>query len=238
MTKQPMWLSIYGFVVLVLFLLGMYLGLVVSPPDASMGELIRMIYAHVAVAWVGFLAVALAALHSMLFLWKGNYKDDIRAVAHSEIALVFAALTIASGMTWSKPTLGVFWDWDAKLTLTALLTSLLVGYFIVRGLIDDPERRGRISAVVMIIVMASLPFNYMAAKWFRTLHPAKSYNVDANGLSSTMSPIFVKILVFNVVVAALIYIYFFIQRNRIGQQEAENFEKETELDIKGDFIHV
>jgi len=238
MTKQPLWLTIYGFITLALILLGMYLALVVSPPDANMGELIRMIFAHVAVAWVGFLAVFLSAIYAMLFLWRGNYKDDIRAVAHAEIALVFTFLTIISGMTWSKPTLGVFWDWDAKLTLTALLASLLVGYFIVRGLLDDPERRGRISAVVMIIVLASLPFNYMAAKWFRTLHPAKSYDLSSSGLSDTMSPIFRYILLFNVFVTALLYIYYFIQRNRIGQLEAERFAKETDLDIKGDHIHV
>jgi heme exporter protein C len=121
-------------------------------------------------------------------------------------------------MTYSRPTLNTWWTWDAKLTLTALMFALLVGYFIVRGLIDDPERRGRVSAVVSIIVLASLPFNYLAAEWFRTLHPAKSLALDGSGV--TMDPSMVRVLLVNVVAAALLYLYFMLERVRLGRLEA------------------
>ncbi len=96
--------------------------------------------------------------------------------------------------------------------------ALLVGYFIVRGLIDDPERRGRVSAVVSIIVLASLPFNYLAAEWFRTLHPAKSLNLDGSGV--TMDGSMVQVLLTNVVAAAVLYVYFMLERVRVGRLEA------------------
>src|SRR5690606_10819465 len=95
------------------------------------------------------------------------------------------------------------------------MVALIVGYFLVRALIDDPQRRGRVSAVVMIVVMVSLPFNYLAAEWFRTLHPAKSVNLDGSGVS--MDPTMLTILLINVVVAALIYLFFVSERIRIGQ---------------------
>src|SRR5690606_17586843 len=170
--KRPLWLTLLGLACLVGFGLGAYLALVVSPPDVNQGDLIRIMYAHVSVAWICFAAVAIAAVFGMLYLWRGRPQDDVRALANAEAALVFSVLTVTGGMIYSKPTLNTFWTWDAKLTLTALMVALIVGYFLVRALIDDPQRRGRVSAVVMIIVLVSLPFNYLAAEWYRTLHPA------------------------------------------------------------------
>jgi heme exporter protein C len=219
-TGRPGWLNALGVVTVALFAAGAYLALVVSPPDVNQGDLIRIMYAHVSAAWVCFLAVILAAVFGMLYLWRGRMADDVRAVAHAESALLFAGLTIVGGMTYSKPTLNTFWTWDAKLTLTALLFALLIGYFVVRGLIDDRERRGRVSAVVAIVVLASLPFNWMAAEWFRTLHPSKSFEVSAAGVSDSAQPIFRWILLFNVLVAALVYAWFVLERTRLGRIEA------------------
>ena len=237
MTNRPMWLNIFGLITLVLFGAGMYFALVLSPPDVNQGDLIRVMYAHVSAVWVCFLAVIVSAMFGMIYLWRSNPRDDIHALAHAESALLFAALTIIGGMTYSKPTIGVFWDWDAKLTLTALLFALLIGYFIVRGLIDDPIRRGRISSVVMMIVLVSLPFNWMAAKFFRTIHPTKSFEITKSGISTTTDPSFLRILLFNVAVAALIYAWFVLERVRIGRLEAK-LQDETEPKVKGEVIHV
>ncbi|HZW99816.1 MAG TPA: cytochrome c biogenesis protein CcsA [Trueperaceae bacterium] len=211
---RPLWLTLLGLACLVGLGVGAYLALVVSPPDVNQGELIRIMYAHVSVAWICFVAVAVAGLWSALYLWRGRERDDVRAVANAEAALVYSALTITGGMIYSKPTLNTFWTWDAKLTLTAIMVALIVGYFIVRALIDEPVRRGRISAVIMLIVVVSLPFNYLAAEWFRTLHPAKSVNLDGSGV--TMDPSMLRVLLVNVAVAGLIYLYFVSERVRIG----------------------
>ncbi len=213
--KRPLWLNLLAGVCLVGFAAGAYLALVVSPPDVSQGELIRIMYAHVPVAWIGFVAVALSAVFGMLYLWRGRAIDDLRAVANAEAALLFSALTIIGGMTYSKPTLNTFWTWDAKLTLTALMAVLIVGYFIVRALNEDPQRRGRISAVIMIVVLATLPLNYLAAEWFRTLHPAKSINLDGSGV--TMDSTMLRVLLFNVAVAGLTFFYLVSERIRLGK---------------------
>ncbi|HKI56512.1 MAG TPA: cytochrome c biogenesis protein [Trueperaceae bacterium] len=235
--KRPLWLRGLALVTLVLFLVGAYLALVVSPPDVNQGQLIRMMYAHVAVAWVCFVAVIVTALYGMLFLWRGHPIDDARAAANAEVATFFAGLTLLSGMTYSKPTLNTYWTWDAKLTLTALMFALLVGYFVVRGLIDDPTRRGRVSAVVGIIVAVSLPFNYLAAAWFRTLHPTLSVAVTGVHVAPTM----LFVLLFNVGVAGLVYLTFVSERVRIARLELSRSEAEERREGEmgsGEVVHV
>lgn len=216
--RRPMWLNALGVAALLSFLVGAWAALFVSPPDVAQGELIRVMYAHVSVAWISFLAVIVSALAAMTFLWRGGRMADVVAVAAAENALVFGALTIIGGMTYSRPTLNTFWTWDAKLTLTALMVALLAGYFIVRGLISDPQRRGRISAVIMIVVLASLPLNYLAAEWFRTLHPAKSLDVTGGGV--TMDPLMLQVLLINVAAAAMVFLFLLSERVRIGRIEA------------------
>ena len=235
--RRPLWLRSLGLSALVLFGVGAYLGLVVSPPDVNQGELIRIMYPHVAVAWICFVAVTVAAVFGMLYLWRGKRRDDIWAVASAESATFFAALTIVGGMTYSKPTLNTFWTWDAKLTLTALLLALLVGYFVVRALVEDPQRRGRISAVILILVLASLPLNYLAAEWFRTLHPAKSLDLTGGGV--TMQAEFVRILLFNVVAAGVAFAYFLLERVRIGRLEfAREMADEGPRSRSGEVVRV
>ena len=226
--RRPAWLRAWGVALIPLFVVGAWLGLVWSPPDVNQGDLIRIMYAHVSVAWIGFVAVGFTALFGALYLWRGKRGDDVLAVASAEMALLFSSLTIIGGMTYSRPTLNTFWTWDAKLTLTALMVALLVGYFIVRALIDDPVRRGRVSAVVAIIVAASLPFNYLAAEWFRTLHPSRAIALDGSGV--TMAPEMLFTLLFNTVVAGAVYGWFLADRARLGrieaQLEAERAERE------------
>ncbi len=238
--RRPAWLRIWGAALVPLFLVGAWLGLVWSPPDVNQGNLIRIMYAHVSVAWIGFVAVALTAFFGALFLWRSRRRDDVLAVASAEMALLFSSLTIIGGMTYSRPTLNTFWTWDAKLTLTALMVALLVGYFIVRALIDDPVRRGRVSAVVAIVVATSLPFNYLAAEWFRTLHPSRAIALDGSGV--TMAPEMLATLLFNTVVAGLVYGWFLVDRARLGrieaQLETERAERELATPSAGGVVRV
>lgn len=218
-SRRPAWLTALGAVAVTALAVGAFLGLRVSPSDVNQGDLIRIMYAHVSVAWVSFVAIAVAAFAGMAFLWRGRRSLDVLSAAASEVALMFGALTIIGGMTYSKPTLNTFWTWDAKLTLTALMVALLAGVFIVRGLIDEPVRRGRVSAVILIVVLASLPLNYLAAEWFRTLHPAKA--IDLTGGGVTMDGAMLGILLFNVGAAGLMFLWLLLERVRIGLREAE-----------------
>ena len=144
---------------------------------------------------------------------------DVWAVANAELALVFAALTLVGGMTYSRPTLNTWWTWDAKLTLTALMFALLVGYFVVRGLIDDPERRGRVSAGRQHHRAGELAFQLPGSgvvshpapgekpriRWQRRYHG----RLDGAGAAHQRGG-----------GGAFVYLYFMLERVRIGRLEA------------------
>lgn len=234
--KRPAWLT--GTIILsaVLFVVAAAMGLhpALSPEDVNQGHLIRIMYAHVAVAWIGFVAIGVAAFWGAMFLWKSDHRHNVRAQAAAELGLIYSLLTVIGGMTYSKPTLNTFWTWDAKLTLTAIMVTLLVGYFIVRALIDDPVRRGRISAVILLIVLISLPFNYLAAEWFRTLHPAKSVSVEGVSMDSTM----LTTLLTNTVVAGIIFFALLSERIRIGNYLAARRLEREAVQPTGEVLHV
>ncbi|MEZ4605965.1 MAG: cytochrome c biogenesis protein CcsA [Deinococcales bacterium] len=234
-TQQPLWLKAFGLINLILLGIGAYLAFIVSPADKTQGELVRIMYAHVSVAWICFVAVIIGAVAGAIFLWNSSRLSDVVAVASAELGLFYATLTVLSGMTWGKPTWGAWWVWDAKLTTTALMCFLLVGYFIIRAMIDDPLRRGRISAVIGLIILANVPIIYFASEWWNTLHQPLSLQI---GEKPRMDPIMVKILLYNVGVAALIYGYFMTVRIRLGRLGVRQEIRMQEPARKSEAIHV
>ena len=139
----------------VLTLLGLasvlVLGLIVTAPDEIQGDAARLIYVHVPVAIVMNVGFFVTALGSAMWLWKKSRWWDTVAVASAEIGVVFTGLALATGMVWGRPTWGVYWTWDARLTSTALLFLLYLGYLVVRRLPADTDVRNRRSAFVALL---------------------------------------------------------------------------------------
>ena len=119
------------------------LSLVVSPPDAEQGNLIRLMYVHVPAAWVAYLAFAVVFVSSVAYLVTRKTRWDRLASSSAEIGVLFTALTIVLGSIWAKPVWGTWWTWDPRLTTTAILLMIYVGYLAVRRLPDSPARRAR-----------------------------------------------------------------------------------------------
>ena len=149
-----------------------WLGLVVSPPDVVQGQLVRLIYVHPAVATVCYAGFGMCALASLAWLWPRtrSRRWDALAGASAEVGLVFCGLTLATGSIWGRGSWGVWWTWDARLTLTALLFAVFVGYLGLRRTGGSPEGRARRSAVAAIVCALVVPVDHEATTWWRTLH--------------------------------------------------------------------
>ncbi|MGH9062839.1 MAG: cytochrome c biogenesis protein CcsA [Acidimicrobiales bacterium] len=149
-----------------------WLGLWVTPPDEHLGEQVRLLYIHPPVAWVAYLAFGVTAAASLLYLWRRSRSRvwDRLAAASAEIGVVFCGLTLISGSIWGKATWGVWWTWGARLTSTALLFVLYLGYLALRRVPSDPDARAKRSAVAAIFAFADVPISYLSVYWWRTLH--------------------------------------------------------------------
>jgi len=159
----------------VLFLLiGSYFGLFVAPPEQFMGETQRIMYVHVPTAWFALVAMTLAFASAVVFLFGGDYDWDARMEASIEVGVVLAFLLCCQGAIWAKPTWGVWWDWDPRLTTTAVLLFAFVGILALRKFVEDPHRRGVWSAVATIIAYVDVPIVYFSVKWWNSLHQQQS----------------------------------------------------------------
>lgn len=148
------------------------LGLWITPPDRVMGNLVRLLYVHPPIAWNAYMAFGVTALACICYLWprtRAPFWDRV-AVASAEIGVVFCVLTLITGSIWGRPTWGVWWAWDARLTTTALLLVLFIGYLALRRVTLDPAVRAKRSAVAGLVAFADVPIDHMSVIWWHTLH--------------------------------------------------------------------
>ncbi|MHB8960883.1 MAG: cytochrome c biogenesis protein CcsA [Candidatus Limnocylindrales bacterium] len=147
-------------------------GLVVVPPDASQGDVQRLMYVHVPSAWVGYLAFFVVFVSSAGYLWRRDPRLDRLAAASAEVGVLFTGLAIASGSIWGKATWGMWWDWDPRLTTTGIMLLAYVAYVLLRQSISDRQRRGRIAAAFGVLAFLNVPIVHFSVLWWRGLHQA------------------------------------------------------------------
>ena len=197
-----------------------WLGLWVTPPDKVQGNLVRLVYIHPGVAWVAlYLAFGLAALSSVLYLWprtRSLFWDRLAAAA-VEVGVVFTACTLISGSIWGRPTWGVWWAWDARLTSTAVLLVLFLGYLALRRVPAEPHVRARRSAFAALFAAVDVPIVHFSVLWWRTLHQG------ATVLNPTLSPqihaSMAWTLLLGIVALTVDFLWMLVIRYRIGVLE-------------------
>jgi len=191
------------------------LSLVASPPDAEQGGLIRLMYVHVPAAWVAYLAFAVVFVASVAYLRTRKTRWDRVAAASAEVGVLFTALTIVLGSIWAKPVWGTWWTWDPRLTTTAILLVIYVGYLAVRRLPDNPARRARWAAVVGIVGFVDVPIVHLSVRWWRSLHQAPARLIGVPDVSGSMG----VALGVGFIAFTLVYLYFMALRLRVGRLE-------------------
>ena len=179
---------------------GAYLALSWAPPDQAMGEVQRILYVHVPLAWMGLFALALNFGASLVYLLGQSRAADALAEATAEVGVVFGVLGLAVGALWGRPTWGVWWSWDPRMTATAAMLVLYSAYLGVRAFVREPETRATVSAAVACLVSVALPVVWLSVRWWSSLHQLQSS-------PSTMAPQMVLVLGWN---AAAFLCFFFV----------------------------
>jgi len=226
----PKWLSAFGAVSVLLLIASQALALAFTPPDRDMGETMKILYVHVPSAWIAFLAFGAVACGSALYLWKRDIRYDVFAAAAAELGTVLIALTIVQGSIWARPTWGVWWTWDPRLTTTAIMLLVYAGYLALRSFTDDEERRARWSAAVGIIGAINVPIVWYSVKWWRTIHQAQS-------TTESVDDIFLAAFLLNLVTFTLLFVYLLLMRFHVAQLE-RTADARLEEHAIGGVVHV
>lgn len=174
MTTREQPTSVWPWIVMAVAGLVTFVASMTVGPDANQGELSRIMYVHVPSAWLAYLAFGVTMVGSAMYLWKRNLRWDRIAASSAEIGVLFTGMTLGLGMIWAKPTWGVWWTWDARLTLTAIMFFVYLGYLALRRTTDDLHARARRSAILGLVAVVQIPLVHFSVVWWRTLHQPPS----------------------------------------------------------------
>jgi heme exporter protein C len=213
-----MGLRVLGWLAVISIAVGVAMAFVVAPREVTQGNVQRIMYVHVPSAWVAFLAFGVVFVASITYLWRRTAPADRLAHASAETGVIFTGLAIATGSIWGKPTWGAWWTWDARLTTTALLFVIYLGYLLLRGVVDDRERGARFAAVLGIIGFLDVPLVHQSVVWWRTLHQPPSIG-RPEGMA--MPPVILAALLVNVLAFTLVYAWFVSKRTGLLRLEEE-----------------
>lgn len=183
-----------------------------APTEEHMGEVYRIIYVHVPAAFTAFFSALILLIVSVIALVKRESSAGLWGRAVAEVGLIFTILTLATGSIWGRPTWGVWWEWDARLTTTLILALLYCGYLILYSSINAGPSRNRICAVLGIIIAADVPIIYKSVTWWRTLHQPPTLMRPSG--DSTIDPEMRIVLVTAVVVMVYVGYYLIWQRSK------------------------
>ncbi|HKH91610.1 MAG TPA: cytochrome c biogenesis protein CcsA [Gemmatimonadaceae bacterium] len=143
-----------------------------TPIEARQGAAQKILYIHATAAFIAlYVAFALMAIASILYLWLKDEKLDRVAESAAEVGLAFTTVVLVTGPLWGKTIWGAWWTWDARLTSTLFLWFIIVAYLLLRGAVEERGRRARYSAVLGILASLLVPFIHLSVYLFRTLHP-------------------------------------------------------------------
>lgn len=211
------WQQMLGWIGLALLVTGSLMGLFMAPAERHMGEVSRIFYVHVPSAMVDLLIYTFGFGFAILSLWTGNRRWDALTTGALETGVVLNVLMLGTGMLFARPTWGIWWTWDVRLTFSLLALVLFCGVLALRNFVEDPDRRAVWTAVTTIVAYVDIPLIYFCVRWWRSLHQVQSSPETVD--SSMVLPF--RINAFGFLFLAL---WFIAARSRIERLEQDREE--------------
>jgi len=167
------------FLLIIFLVVGLIYSLLLSPPDYIQGDSVRIMYIHVPASFISltcFGAIGVASICNLIFKIKFM---PLLAKRLAPIGLIFTIISIVTGSLWGKPTWGIWWVWDARLTSMAILLLLYVVYILIWKLVNDFDKANKISSIVGIVGLFNLPIIKYSVDWWSTLHQPSSITLTS-----------------------------------------------------------
>lgn len=150
----------------------LYLIFYVTPIDRLLLFNQKIFYYHIGAAWMLLTAVLTCGVASLLYLLKRQSRHDDVARAAGELSVLFGAIVLVTGSIWGKAAWDVWWDWEARLTISLLLWMTMVAYMLVRKYGGPGSER--MAAALGVFGAINVPLVYFSVSIWRTLHPQTS----------------------------------------------------------------
>ena len=181
------------FATIFVFIIGLYYSLFQSPPDYIQGDSMRIMYIHVPSAWFALMTYSILAGSCVLWFITRNPLFNVVARSIAQVGMVFTLMSLITGSIWGKPTWGVWWVWDARLTSMLILFFLYIAYIFLWQAISNKELASKISAALAIIGFINIPIIKFSVDWWNTLHqPASISKLSAPSIDvSMLIPLFI-----------------------------------------------
>jgi heme exporter protein C len=173
-------------------------------------------YFHVP-SWIALTcALTVCGVASAVYLFKGSEQADRFAVAGAELTALFGLFGLVSGSLWARKAWGIWWEWDARLTMAFMLELVFVGYLMVRKFGGPGSEK--LAAAMGIFGAATAPFIYKSVDWWRTIHPKTSVVLTLD--SPDNSPPMAHVLYFCMIAFVLLFFVLFALRVQLENQRA------------------
>src|SRR5271156_5055164 len=205
-----------------------YAALFIAPDEKTMHAIQRIFYFHVPSAISAFIAFFIVFIANVAFLVTRKPKWDWLGVAGAEVGVACCTVSLITGPLSARPVWGIWWTWDARLTSTFILWLLYITYLLLRGLLEDPNRRATLSAIFGIFAFLDVPLVYLSNRLWRTQHPQP---VILGGEGSGLDPTMAKVLLICVISLFGVMIPILIDRYRLQmlRHEVEELRFEVEM---------
>jgi heme exporter protein C len=151
--------------------LAMTLIFLVAPREATMGEVQRIVYLHVAMAWCSLVSIIVVGGCGAGYLYRRDLRWDCWAQAAAEVGWLCNLLTLVTGSLWAHEAWNTWWTWEPRLTTTLILWIIFSGNLLLRCNLKEPHLRARLGSVLGLLGLADVPLIVMATRWFRGMHP-------------------------------------------------------------------
>ena len=159
--------------------LGLIYALFISPQDHIQGDSVRIMYVHVPSSFIALGSFALIGIASILnLIFKIKFMPLI-AKSLAPIGIIFTLISIVTGSLWGKPTWGVWWAWDARLTSMLILFCFYLAYIFTWKFVKNFEKANKISSIIGIVGLINLPVIKYSVDWWNTLHQSSSITLTS-----------------------------------------------------------
>ena len=167
------------FLMISIVLVGLVYALFISPPDYIQGDAVRIMYVHVPSSFIAlgcFGFIGIASILNLIFRIKFV---SLMAKSLAPVGCIFSLVSIVTGSLWGKPTWGIWWVWDARLTSMVILFLFYLAYIFTWQFVNDFERANKITSIIGIIGLFNLPVIKYSVDWWSTLHQSSSITLTS-----------------------------------------------------------